>query len=46
MREIDSNLRKITESDDLSYAPPMVHEEPAMSDSKGFAGALTKKLID
>ena len=38
MREIEANLRKITESDDLSYATPAKVDGPngAPGDSRGF----------
>lgn len=38
MREVEANLRKITETDDLSYATPSKVDGPmgAPGDSKGF----------
>ncbi len=51
MREIEANLRRLTESDDLSYATPAVKDapQPNPSDSKGFQYkdlVQPKKLID
>ena len=38
MREIEANLKKLTETDDLSYATPSIKDGPTgnPSDSKGF----------
>lgn len=52
MREIEANLRRLTESDDLSYATPALKDGPPpqnLSDSKGFQYkdlVQPKKLID
>ena len=51
MRDIEANLRRLTESDDLSYATPALKDGPPQnaSDSKGFQYkdlVQPKKLID
>ena len=51
MRDIEANLRRLTESDDLSYATPALKDgpQPNPSDSKGFQYkdlVQPKKLID
>lgn len=46
LRDIENNLKRIQQSDDLSYAPSAIESSQPLSDSKGFAVALQKKAID
>ena len=45
MRDIDNNLRRITATDDLSYAPAVTEDEGPNS-ADNFKVALSKKVID